>query len=203
MKLTKSEVLRLIRQSIISNRDKAINALNLSGIDASSDMDDKLLFNLVLSNLESGNVKLIANFGYVLDDTFDMSTMSENFSGGDGKLALPSGVSVGDSGSPAKDTWFSQNKGKITRTGISILRGWFGGGDKTTPVATNLATNPSSSTSMMQMMQMQQAQAQAQATEDARRREDADKRSSTNMMIGLGVGGVLVVGLIIFLAVKK
>jgi len=51
--------------------------------------------------------------------------------------------------------------------------------------------------------QMQQDMLDKQERDDQIRREDDARRRSTNMMIGFGVGGVLIVGLVIFLVVKK
>jgi len=101
------------------------------------------------------------------------------------------------------NSWWQSNKGNIGSTltaGVGMLGNIFGGiKDTSTPVS---APNDGSS-GMFTMMQNQQNIAAQNARDDARRREDESSQSRTNMMIFGGIGGVVVLGLVVFLVVKK
>jgi hypothetical protein len=100
-------------------------------------------------------------------------------------------------------SWWQKNKGNIgsgLTAGVGLLGSIFGGG-KDTSTPTVAPSNNSSG--MLQMMQNQQNIANQQAREDAQRRADEDSRRRTNMMIFGGIGGVVVLGLVVFLAVRN
>ena len=198
MEITKSQTLRLIRQSIISNRAKAINAVRLSDVDVNNNISNAELFKVVLSQLEAGNKKLIYNFGYVLDDTFDMDVVNENFSGFSFSMSNPDDFNkMNTNNTPTKsaskqNSWWSQNKGNILTTGVGLLGNIFGGSKDDAPAVTPPAANGSNAM-MLMMQQQQQQQSQAAALAAQQAQADSARRSSNMMIFGV-IGGVVVIG---------
>lgn len=199
------DIKKVIEKMIMADRSGVISALDSSNIKVSKDIDDKTLFELIMSELESGNPDVILHLGNLITKTFDMTAVEEEMSNAGG-LAIPSGGYTGATPDTAKDpSWWSQNKNNIFNSALSIGSSLLGGlfGKKDTP-PTTVTPSPGSGDNASQMfMMMQQQQQQQMAAENRRREEEADRRRNNMMIFGV-VGGILVVGTIItIIAVKK
>ncbi|MHA1988274.1 MAG: hypothetical protein ACW98D_16685 [Promethearchaeota archaeon] len=152
-----------------------MKALKKSFVDVSSNISDKDLFLVIERELIKGN-------GYLLYHLSVLLKSEMNTSNGEYK----------------SNTW-----GQVLQGVAPLLGGLFGGKKGDDGQAMAQAQAQAQNDQMMMQFQMAQQQAQADAQRrDAQKRDDDARRRSTNMMVFGGIGAVVVIGLVVFLATR-
>lgn len=70
-------IVEIIKDAISNHRDRVINTLNESNVSLNKNMSDRDIFNLVDSEVNSGNKLLATNFGVLLTELYDFSPLFE------------------------------------------------------------------------------------------------------------------------------
>ena len=174
--MTKEEIFTLIQTSIKNDRLGVLKALKDSYVAVNPLISDKELFLVIEREFIRGNGFLVYHLGKVMKQQVE-STDGEK-----------------------KSNWI-----QAVAAILPALGGLFGGGKKDDGGAAAAAAAQQNQQQMMIQFQMaqQQAAAEAQARKEEQRREDEASRRRSNMMIFGGIGGVVVIGLVIFLVVRK
>ncbi len=178
----------MINDLVFARRQEVIAALNLAGIPTNTDITPENLYGVVMNELNNQNEELYTTLGTVLDNTFDLSSLSNNevFSGQDGTTTTGTG-----GGFMSNVDW-----GSVASKGVGLLTNFFGKKDDT-PIYTPPASTGGGGVDANTLLIMQQQQQAAQNARDEKQsREDAARRSTTLWVVG-GIATVLVVGGII------
>lgn len=190
--MKREQIEKIIKQLIIINKAKVISALKFSGVNISDNINDKGIYETVLSELDNGNQKLIINLGLLIDYTFDDD--KENKSNVTGFSLDANALAAAQEATNKETTWWQKNRGNVFSTGVDILGNMFGknNSESTTPSAPQY-----SNTDVGAFLANQQKDSERRRQEDARRR-DADKsRKNTNMVIFGVIGSAVLIGSII------
>jgi hypothetical protein len=204
---------KLITQVIAVNRRKMDEALKKAKINVADNTSDAQLHTLVMDELKKGNPDVIFHVGDVLSETVDLSGLpQEAMSSSNGGFTISNpdqfnqmNTSTTPTSSASNQSgWWSQNKGSVFSSALSIGTSFLGGlfGKKDNPPSTVTPPASGGDNTAQMMMMMQQQQAAAQAAADRRRREDEDRRRSNMMIFGI-VGGILLIGTIITVVALK
>lgn len=184
----KLNINKMINDLVFARRQEVIAALNIAGIPTNTDITPENLYKVVVNELNNQNEELYTTLGTVIDNTFDLSSLSNNevFSGQDGTTTTGTG-----GGFMSNVDW-----GSVASNGVSLLTNFFGKKDETPTYTPPTSTGGGGVDANTLLLMQQQQQAAQNARDEERRREDA-KRSATTMWVVGGIATVLVVGGII------
>jgi len=212
MKDLNNEVLGLIEDTVVSERELTIDSLRKSNVSVDTNITDRDLFTLVTDELNKGNGYLIYHFGEVLskkvepqsnfDFALNPSALGAASQAASQAPSIPTSQPATTSGG-GFGNWLQNNSGLIS-TGANILGGFlFGGGSGSSQAPQSTANQNTSLAQFQYASQQAQLEKDRWAMEQKARDEMDRSRTNTIILVSSIIGGVLILGTIITVALVK
>ena len=200
-------ILSIIESTIIKDKPLVIDALKKSKVLVNDNISDRDLFILVTEELNSGNGYLIFHLGEVITKNIEDKSNSTGFSLSPSQLQAASQAAssgVGNSGGGG-GSWLNDNSGALIGAGASILGALLsGGGSSSSPYQQSTSANQNTTLAQYQFAQQQSQINQDRFIKEQNLKEQlAKSQRNTNIIIASIIGGVVLFGTIITIAIYK